>query len=161
MKLEGKATQFFTNEKEYLRAKELGIDMKDSYFAVIKCSNEIVVKKSYTNPEPTGGLEVEEGKDYYPIYTLSEILYKLPEWIGKEVYMNSSIIYLKDAPFYGFCLYTEHDRIKSYTNEEATQEDIDARIECINEYPIRSAMQMLFECAKNPNLWYVKDVSDK
>jgi len=157
MKLEGKVKQFFTNEEEYLRAKELGIDMKDSYFVATKAGNLIVERKSYTTVD-TGGLVPEEGKDYYPIYTLSEILYKLPEWIGEPY--NSPIKYLKDAPFYGFCLYTERDN-KKIVNEEPTQEDIDARIECIDEYPIRSAMQMLFECAKNPKLWYVKDVSNK
>jgi len=160
MKFKGKVKQFFTNEEEYLRAKELGINMKDSYFVVTKAGNLIVERKGYTNSKDTGGIEVEEGKDYFPIYTLSEILYKLPEWISEEPY-NSSIQYFKDAPFYGFCLYTRHEKENEKGMKQPTEEDMEARIECIHEYPVRSAMQMLFECAKNPKLWYVKDISDK
>ena len=139
-----KVTQFFTTKAEYERAKELGIDMSDSFFIADKNTDTIMCRNQND----------AISDEFYPVYTLPEILYKLPEWVAEPY--NNPIQYLKDAPFYGFCLYTK-------TDEEGTrtQEDIDARIECISEYPIRGAMAMLFECAKNPKLWYSTNIADK
>lgn len=143
MKYEGKVTQHFTSFEEFQKMQKCGIDMFDSLFVISAADGEILLRE-----------DVLDGHvSFYPTYTLSEILYKLPEWCYGPY--DRPIEYLKDAPFYGFCLYTKADK-----DETVTQEDIDARIECISEYPLRSAVNMLCECAKK-GLGYVINVSDK
>lgn len=80
--------------------------------------------------------EIIYGNEGTPTYTLAELLYKLNEWP-----INSKgLKFCKDAPFYIFYY------------ENIT--------ECISEYPIEAAAQLLLYCAKN-NISYVLNIKDK
>lgn len=76
-----------------------------------------------------------------PTYTLSELLYKLPEWHPKL----KGLTFGKDAPFYWF----------NYTEAEDK-----SPFSCMSEYPIEAAAWLLINCMKQ-GLGCVGNVSDK
>ena len=87
-----------------------------------------------------------------PTYTLSELLYKLPEWPGEY----KGLSFFKDAPFYSFGYYGGKDK-------ETTAEKRKYIVEMPCTYPIESAASLLIFCYGNEEIrpWIVDDVSDK
>ena len=132
IKFTDKIKQDFLPIEWVKKLQDAGIEMIDSkYFILVKDNSEYIITKE----------EITEGSKYYPTYTLSELLYKLPEYVDEGF---GALDFWKDAPFYGWCFKEDKNSQNNYS-----------------EYPIYSAASLLIYCAKNEKLWYVKDVSDK
>lgn len=114
------------------RLQDAGIELIDSKYFIIQKDGEEYIEIKENLPS--------EGS-ITPTYTLSEILYKLPEYVDDNF---GSLEFWKDAPFYGWCFKKDRDSQNIYS-----------------EYPLYSAASLLIYCAKNEKLWYVKDISDK
>lgn len=127
IKLTKKTAQDFLSEEwcdrlsEYIEMDDAKYVIKDNY---IFLKEEVILPYTYT-------------------YTLSELLYKLEEYLTiKDI--ECSLNFVKDAPFY--CFYYKGGNKNLLGN--------------FFEYPIESAAFLLLECAKQ-NISYVKDISDK
>lgn len=98
-----------------------------------------------------------------PTYTLSELLYKLHEWIYPEdesLHMDAPLSFMKDAPFYGF-YYTTYQRVNGKRVRIYGVEDpFRTSQDCYREYPIESAAALLLWCIENKQ-GYIKNVKDK
>lgn len=122
------------NDKEFLsiewvkKLQESGVEFLDSKYFIV--DDEFIATKD----------EIREGMNIFPTYTLSELLYKLPEYVQNY----GGLTFWKDAPFYGFC----------FKDKEETHD-------FYHECPIYSAARLLLYCAESEDLWYVKDVSGK
>ena len=103
-----------------------------------------------------------------PTYTVSELLYKLHEYIyptigGKE--FSGGLTMLKDAPFYVFYYKLkskEYDKSKPY--DEQLKEWNEDYIYAEFEYPIESLASLLIQCHKKDIGLKTKDtgnISDK
>ena len=106
--------------------------------------------------------------DVVPTYTVSELLYKLHEWVypkidGKE--FSGGITMLKDAPFYMFYYKLrskEYDPNKTYASQpkEWNEDYLYAEF----EYPIESLASLLIQC-HTKDIGLVRkdtgDISDK
>lgn len=114
------------------RLQDAGIELIDSKYFIIQKDGEEYIEIKENLPS--------EGS-ITPTYTLSEILYKLPEYVDDNF---GALEFWKDAPFYGWCFKKDKDSQNNYS-----------------EYPLYSAASLLIYCAKNEKLWYVKDISDK
>lgn len=94
-----------------------GIDMSDSKYVIVE-----ILGKNYVVPKD----EQMEGEfSFIPTYTLSELLYKLPEMHPDF----GCLKFYKDAPFYNF----KYVDIYGFPKE----------------YPIDSAAGLLLWCSKN------------
>jgi hypothetical protein len=97
------------------------------------------------------------GSNYLPTYTVSELLYKLHEWIyptidGEEY--SGGLIVAKDAPFY-FAFYN----LKNKEGKKKTE-----KFFAEFEYPIESLASLLIQCHKKDIGIATKDtgnISDK
>ena len=114
------------------RLQDAGIELIDSKYFIIQKDGEEYIETKENLPS--------EGS-ITPTYTLSEILYKLPEYADDNF---GALEFWKDAPFYGWCFKKDRDSQNNYS-----------------EFPLYSAASLLIYCSKNEKLWYVKDVSDK
>lgn len=89
--------------------------------------------------------------DKIPTYTVSELLYKLHEWIyptidGKR--FSGGLTFIKDAPFYMFYynLHSENYDPRKLSNEQPDEWDESFMGQC--EYPIESLAYLLIQCHK-------------
>lgn len=117
------------------RLQDSGIELIDSKYFIIQKDGEEYIETKENLPS------IDESISITPTYTLSEILYKLPEYVDDNF---GALEFWKDAPFYGWCFKKDRDSQNNYS-----------------EYPLYSAASLLIYCAKNEKLWYVKNVSDK
>lgn len=129
------------NKKEFLNptiVKKLidnDINLSDSRYVILE-GEELVERSKVVNK-----------KILSPTYTLSELLYKLPECIFDEsndfVY---SLNFFKDAPFYCF----------TYSKEGVE------KFVSIDEYPVSAAGLLLLQLSKSEfKGLIVNDISDK
>lgn len=150
IKFNNKKHQDFLNKKMVFLLLENKVPMEDAKYFVLKIKGtEYIVPKEDINLY-THKYEIE---DKYPTYTLSELMYKLPEWhsqykglIGfwKRI-KKKKLIFWKDAPFY-------------FMQYEGAPENGPF---CVyNEYPIYSAAYLLINCMKE-GLGCVRDISEK
>lgn len=145
--LNEKTSQDFLSVDKMKELQEHGVDLSDAKYTIIKRIMGDDLHVAYRN---NGGWENDVPtpdlfEEVIPTYTLSELLYKLPEWLVKDEYTGLS--FFKDAPFYAF--YYEH-------NDAEKQDDSTFP----SEYPIDSAFTLLLWCIKHEH-GYSRDISRK
>jgi hypothetical protein len=152
IELNSKTQQDFLNREWVQRLLDAGVDMSDAYYGIGK-------DKMHGNRDKIfilhmWGLEdTESFIDKIPTYTVSELLYKLHEWIyptidGKEY--SGGLKVSKDAPFY-FAYYD----LKNREGKEKTE-----KFYAEAEYPIESLAMLLIQCHKKDIGIEKKDTGD-
>jgi hypothetical protein len=153
IELNYKTQQDFLNREWIQRLLDAGVNMSDaSYYIVEEPSFKCDIITTLSSIDRKWTLE-EVGrsslslKDYInkfkgvPTYTVSELLYKLHEWIyptidGEEY--SGGLIVAKDAPFY-FAFYN----LKNKEDKKKTE-----KFFAEFEYPIESLASLLIQCHK-------------
>ena len=155
IELNKKTQQDFLNREWVQRLLDAGVDMSDAKYEILKT---VDTNQEYINYcgkyDPDCGKYINgiEVTDKLPTYTVSELLYKLHEWIyptidGKE--FSGGLTMLKDAPFYIFYYKLkskEYDKSKPY--DEQPEEWNEDYIYAEFEYPIESLACLLIQCHK-------------
>ena len=142
IELNSKTQQDFLNREWVQRLLDAGVDMSDAKYQISKHDgiDFIRLKPSFLE------------RDYFdsiPTYTVSELLYKLHEWIyptidGKKY--NGGLTMMKDAPFYMFYykLHSKNYDPRKLSNEQPEEWDESFMGEF--EYPIESLASLLIQC---------------
>jgi hypothetical protein len=153
IELNEKTQQDFLNREWVQRLLDVGVDMSDaSYYIVEEPSfkGDIVTTLSSIDRQWTleeVGRSSLSLKDYInkfkgvPTYTVSELLYKLHEWIYPiidGIEYSGGLRMLKDAPFYLF-----YYQLHAKDNDKNHLEDY---IYAEFEYPIESLASLLIQC---------------
>ena len=150
IKLNSKTQQDFLNREWVQKLLDAGVDMSDAKYALYRlkdATTDIVVYQGtfFADDRYYNGIKVE---NIVPTYTVSELLYKLHEWIyptidGREYFGGLSFI--KDAPFYIF-----YYDLTAKPDEEGyvpiTKSKNDKYISAVFEYPIESLASLLIQC---------------
>jgi hypothetical protein len=158
IELNSKTQQDFLNREWVQRLLDAGVDMSDAKYCIMKDKLQdhyyIALDKDIKG-EYTEILCMWDR--IMPTYTVSELLYKLHEWIyptidGKEY--NGGLTMMKDAPFYMFYYKLRHDN--GYLPDDINEDYIYAE----SEYPIESLAMILIQCHKKDIGIKVKDTGD-
>ena len=148
IELNKKTQQDFLNREWVQRLLDAGVDMSDAKYCIVKYHNYDVV--FYKNGIFTTN---ETVTNIIPTYTVSELLYKLHEWIYPTidgVEYSGGLRMLKDAPFYIF-----------YYNLKNSSAGVDDEyISAEFEYPIESLASLLIQCHKKDIGIARKDTGD-
>ena len=157
IELNKKTQQDFLNREWVQRLLDAGVDMSDAYYYLHNNSTGdcFILAKELADNMKEKGLD---GSKILPTYTVSELLYKLHEWIyptidGEEY--SGGLRFLKDAPFYIWYY--------KLINEDQTKAD-ENYIYAEAEYPIESLASLLIQCHKKDIGIKAKDtgnISDK
>ena len=154
IKLNSKTQQDFLNREWVQKLLEAGVDMSDAKYYIAT-----YLERDWVNIK-------EEGVDYnrlriqypdiIPTYTVSELLYKLHEWICLKIddkEYSGPIKFLKDAPFYAFYYdLKQKDSSPAYYNDDYICSGY--------EYPIESLAGLLIQCHKK-GVGDTGNISDK
>ena len=168
IELNKKTQQDFLNREWVQRLLEAGVDMSDAKYYIVeepafKC--DIITTLSSIDRRWTleeVGRSSLSLKDYInkfkgvPTYTVSELLYKLHEWIYPTidgVEYSGGLGFLKDAPFYTWYYELKHEENKIILVDENY-------IYAEAEYPIESLASLLIQCHKKDIGIKVKDIGD-
>ena len=144
IELNSKTQQDFLNREWVQRLLDAGVNMSDAKYCIGRTfRGDYVAYKA--------GAYNETLQDIIPTYTVSELLYKLHEWIyptidGKK--FHGGLTFIKDAPFYMFYynLHSENYDPRKLSNEQPKEWDESFMGEC--EYPIESLACLLIQCHK-------------
>lgn len=155
IELNEKTQQDFLNREWVQKLLDAGVDMSDAKYCIVKYHNYDVV--FYKNGIFTTN---ETVTDIIPTYTVSELLYKLHEWIyptidGKQ--FSGGLKFCKDAPFY--MLYYAL-KTKDYDPQLQQGEYNENYIYAEFEYPIESLASLLIQCHKKDIGIKTKDTGD-
>lgn len=150
IKLNYKTEQDFLTPEQVKNLESLGVCLNDSKYCIIQSKmeplNKFVIYVDTTS-YPYGWKDCVSHPENFEYvcntYSLAELLYKLPEWIGKDNY--KALTFFKDAPFYGF--YYKRD-----DNKEPAAP--------YSEYPLTAAYNTLVWCIEH-KYGYVHYVGDK
>lgn len=156
IELNSKTQQDFLNRKWVQRLLDAGVDMSDAYYGIARDTMHGNRDKIFFI-HMWGLKDTESFVNKIPTYTVSELLYKLHEWIypiieGEEY--SGGLKVSKDAPFY-FAYYD----LKNREGKEKTEE-----FYAEFEYPIESLASLLIQCHKKDIGIATKDtgnISDK
>ena len=168
IELNPKTQQDFLNREWVQRLLDAGVDMSDAKYCICKHIDSTELKGDYVY------LREDEHNNCYtinviPTYTVSELLYKLHEWIyptidGKEY--SGGLKMIKDAPFY-ICWYDlgRNEKRQTVDGEETVRvKGPENYIFAEGEYPIESLASLLIQCHKKDIGMERKDtgnISDK
>ena len=163
IELNSKTQQDFLNREWVQKLLDAGVDMSDAKYALqeLDGKDHIIYVGNY---KETPYMMV----DIVPTYTVSELLYKLHEYIypvinGKE--FSGGLTMLKDAPFYMFYYKLkskEYNNNKPY--DEQPSEWNEDYLYAEYEYPIESLASLLIQCHQKDIGLKTKDtgnISDK
>ena len=186
IELNKKTQQDFLNREWVQKLLEAGVDMSDAKYYISyedsptedRSINCIRLKSELKDMHPDsikiamsmGAFErrgyINYEFDTLPTYTVSELLYKLHEWIyptidGREY--RGPLTFLKDAPFYMFfydlAAKPDEEGYVPVTKSKQTE-----YIYAEFEYPIESLASLLIQCHKKDIGMKTKDtgnISDK
>lgn len=162
IELNSKTQQDFLNRVWVQKLLDAGVNMSDAKYGIVR------------SPFKNGADSViliehaESNWLWIPTYTVSELLYKLHEWIyptidGKK--FSGGLKFFKDAPFYVFY----YDlKTKDYDERKLSEEQVgewnDQYISWEGEYPIESLASLLLQCHQKDIGMKMKDtgnISDK
>ena len=155
IELNDKTRQDFLNREWVQRLLDAGVDMSDAKYCIYRLGSKdfIYYLPSFLAAEDT---DDEYDNSYLPTYTVSELLYKLHEWIFPTIggkYYHGGLTMIKDAPFYMFYYHLRY-------NSDIKDDYIYAEF----EYPIESLASLLIQCHKKDIGISTKDtgnISDK
>ena len=164
IELNKKTQQDFLNREWVQKLLDAGVDMSDAKYRIITVSKTgmayIILSTRLHEREDW----LDKITDNIPTYTVSELLYKLHEYIyptidGKE--FSGCLTMLKDAPFYMFYYKLrskEYDLNKTYASQpkEWNEDYLYAEF----EYPIESLASLLIQCHKKDIGIARKDTGD-
>ena len=151
IELNSKTQQDFLNREWVQRLLDAGVDMSDAKYALYRlkdATSDIVVYQGtyFADDRYYNGIKVE---NIVPTYTVSELLYKLHEWIYPTidgVEYSGGLKFCKDAPFYIWYYALEgyiplkEDLEKAVYNQKCEYVSAEA------EYPIESLASLLIQC---------------
>lgn len=155
IKLDKKTQQDFLNRKWVQELLNAGVDMSDAKYFICKHLESTELKGDFIYYK-TDIKNNDYIIDSIPTYTLSELIYKVHEWINLTVdgiKYAGGLKFCKDAPFYiwYYDLICIEDRVtltkSNYISAQA-------------EYPIESLAAFLIEC-HNKGVGDVGDISNK
>ena len=160
IELNKKTQQDFLNREWVQRLLDVGVDMSDAKYALYRlkdATSDIVVYQGtfFADDKYYNGIKVES---IVPTYTVSELLYKLHEWIYPKIdgeKYSGGLRFIKDAPFYIFYYHLENEDKTKWNNE-----DFRAGF----EYPIESLAGLLIQShTKDMGMKYpdTGNISDK
>lgn len=147
IELNNKTQQDFLNREWMQRLLDAGVNVSDAKYYITKD------KWDKDNKKVRDYITIKEDLinaycyDICPTYTVSELLYKLHEYIYPEIEGNKysgGLKFCKDAPFYIF--YYDLKKIEPYTDEEFKEKEDYIYAEF--EYPIESLASILIQCHK-------------
>ena len=152
IELNSKTQQDFLNREWVQKLLDAGVDMSDAKYALYRlkdATSDIVVYQGtfFADDRYYNGIRIES---IVPTYTVSELLYKLHEWIyptidGREY--RGPLTFLKDAPFYMFfydlAVKPDEEGYVPVTKSKQTE-----YIYAGFEYPIESLASLLIQCHK-------------
>ena len=153
IELNHKTQQDFLNREWVQKLLDAGVDMSDAYYYLHTLPGEdcfIIEKDRADNLK-----EKRLSDEILPTYTVSELLYKLHEWIYPTIdgiEYSGGLRLSKDAPFY-FAYYDVHECGKdNHLSEEFFAEA---------EYPIESLASLLIMCQKRDIGFEYKNINIK
>ncbi len=161
IELNEKTQQDFLNREWVQKLLDAGVDMSDAYYGIARDTTHGNRDKIFFIH--MWGLEDTEGFiDKIPTYTVSELLYKLHEWIypiidGKEY--SGGLTMMKDAPFYMF-FYDLAAKPDEEGYVPVTKSKQPEYIHAEFEYPIESLASLLIQCHKKDIGIETKDTGD-
>lgn len=156
IELNEKTQQDFLNREWVQRLLDAGVDMSDAKYEILKV---VDTNQEYINYcgkyDPDYGKYINgiEVTDKLPTYTVSELLYKLHEWIYPTidgVEFSGGLKMIKDAPFY-ICWYDlgRDEKRQTVDGEETVRvKGPEDYIFAEGEYPIESLASLLIQCHK-------------
>ncbi len=160
IELNKKTQQDFLNREWVQRLLDVGVDMSDAKYRIITVSKTgmdyIILSPRLHERENW----LDKITDNIPTYTVSELLYKLHEWIyptidGKP--FSGGLKFCKDAPFYMFYYAL---KTKDYDPQLQQGEYNENYIYAEFEYPIESLASLLIQCHKKDIGIEAKDTGD-
>ena len=121
---------------------DAGVDMSDATYFIV---HEVYLDKDFVVLGKPREEDAYKFNDIIPTYTISQLHFKLHEWIyppidGKEYYGGLS--YYKDAPFYIFYYELKH------TQENGEVLTDNEYFSAEGETPIESLAYLLIQCHK-------------
>ena len=142
IELNEKTQQDFLNREWVQKLLDAGVDMSDAKYKLIRVvwgNPKIYITMANIQHEKL------KYKDICPTYTVSELLYKLHEWIyptidGKKY--SGGLTMIKDAPFYIF--YYDLERKEEFEGDTNLKKDTYIHAPC--DYPIESLASLLIQC---------------
>lgn len=154
IELNKKTQQDFLNREWVQRLLEAGIDMSDAKYIIGHYNWASLDNNWYIALK-----DEDDIVDTLPTYTVSELLYKLHEWIyptidGKKY--SGGLTMIKDAPFYIF--YYDLERKEEFEGDTNLKKDTYIHAPC--EYPIESLASLLIQCHKKDIGIKAKDTGD-
>lgn len=131
----------FLNRKLVKELLDAGVDMTDATYFIV---HEIYQNKDFVMLGTPGESDEYKFDDIVPTYTISQLHFKLHEWIfptinGREY--SGGLQYCKDAPFY--CFYYDLTCDKNDDQAKASY-----YISAEGETPIESLAYLLIQCHK-------------
>ena len=165
IELNSKTQQDFLNREWVNKLLSAGVDMSDAKYYIVQeygfMQDDYVI---YCKEPPTDTDYYLKGRrlvNLLPTYTVSELLYKLHEWIYPTIdgkMYSGGLRFVKDAPFYIFYynleyVYKDKDNLPV---KERNAEYISAEF----EYPIESLVSVLIQCHKKGTGCYYNDTGD-
>ena len=144
IELNKKTQQDFLNREWVQRLLDAGVDMSDAHYFIANFHKQAEPNLICTKYEKERASLYEDGdykvlENIVPTYTVSELLYKLHEWIYPEIdgsKYSGGLKVSKDAPFY-FDYY-------DLKNKEGVEKKEEFYAEV--EYPIESLASLLIQC---------------
>ena len=158
IELNEKTQQDFLNREWANKLLDAGVDMSDAKYSIVYVKEFNIDVVTYNKPS-----EIVEDQNPVPTYTVSELLYKLHEWVSLEINgkeYSGMLKFVKDAPFYLFYYGLVS---KNYDPRKFSQDQPDEWDESLigeSEYPIESLASLLIQCHKR-EIGSVKDISNK
>jgi len=157
IELNDKTQQDFLNRKWVQRLLDAGVDMSDAKYCIFTGNNG----KDYITI--IRELAMQPSSNIVNTYTVSELLYKLHEWVNLEIdgkKYTGMLNFIKDAPFYIF-YYKLVSR--NYDPRKFPQDQPDEWDESLMgefEYPIESLASLLIQCHEK-SIGDTGNISDK
>lgn len=170
IELNSKTQQDFLNREWAQRLLDAGVDMSDAKYCILHAISEDGdfeldfirdIDEIFRDDilEDSNSALYKEGyyicgyycKNPMPTYTVSELLYKLHEWIyptinGKE--FAGGLRFVKDAPFYIFYYALKTKNYDDTKPSDQQPEEWDESFMGEFEYPIESLASLLIQCHK-------------
>lgn len=140
IELTSKTKQDFLSREWVQKFLNVGVDMSDAKYSIVTApynGKEFVATLQFSD-------KFKETWNAVPTYTVSELMYKLHEWIYPVIdgiAYNGGLKIIKDAPFY-IAYYALHD------DEGKTNHNY---IYAACEYPIEALALLLIQC-------HIKDI---
>lgn len=157
IELNSKTQQDFLNREWVQKLLDAGVDMYLDAKYMLYVDGDLSVWIIERQPKHT--YAYCKPRNILPTYTVSELLYKLHEYIYPEIDGNKyagGLKFCKDAPFYIW--YYDLRKTEPYTDEDFKKKEDYIYAEF--EYPIESLASLLIQCHKKDIGIERKDTGD-